>query len=91
MSEEPIIVVVQGGCVSDVLGVQNYDVFDWDNYSDNPVAYVADSGGWDSEYFESIKDLSPGLYSDIRKEYDRAVAFAEIERRKDPFCDVPAA
>jgi hypothetical protein len=88
MNGEPVIVVVEGGCVSDVLGVHSYDVFDWDNFKDNPVAYWEENGGDDSEYFGTIKDLSPTLFDEIKQKVDDARREMEAERHKDPFCDV---
>jgi hypothetical protein len=85
-----IIVVVQGGCVTDVLGVQSYNVFDWDNFEDNPESYVEDNGGLEGEFFQQIEDLSPDLFADIEDAYYKAVRYREDQRRKDPFCDVPA-
>jgi len=93
MQSESVIVVVSGGCVSDVLGVpeNQYEVFDWDNFRDDPQSYVEYSGGLESEYFQTIKDLAPVMFDEIKGAYDDAVAKAEAELRKDPFWDVPAA
>ena len=64
MQGQPMIVVTQGGCVTDVLGTQNYDTFDWNDFDEDPIAY------WDHHsgvYWSTIESLSPMLYKSVTK------------------------
>lgn len=88
MAGEPIIVVVDGGCVQDVLGVECYDVFDWDNFNDNPIAYWEENG--ESEMMQVIRDTTPSLYEEIVERVEKVKARQENEKRKDPFWMVEA-
>ena len=67
MQSEPVIVVLQGGCVLDVLGAQNHNIFDWDDFDDDPIAYWDDHGSSGSEYWATIESLSPELYKSVEK------------------------
>jgi hypothetical protein len=94
VQSEPVIVVMEGGCVNDVLGVQNFDIFDWDDFIDNPLAYWDDRGSSGSEYWGSIESLSPKLYREIEDRVATAQAEAlqkeNAKQLSDPFWMVDA-
>ena len=70
----PLVIVV-GGCVTDVLGVKSYSVWDWDNFEDNPVAYWEDYRT--DEERELVRRLfDPEAYADILA----AVSKARLEQ-----------
>lgn len=63
-SERLPIVVVEGGCVQEVLNVKGYDVWDWDNFSDAPCEH------WDG--------VGEGLRDNIRATFS-ALAIRQIQ------------
>lgn len=73
MTSEPMIVVVEGGVVSDVLGVVDYSVWDWDDFADSPVAYVDEHGGFDGELLQIISDTDAEMYDTIVTEFNKAL------------------
>jgi hypothetical protein len=90
MQSEPIIVMVRGRCITDVIGVKAYDVFDWDNFENNPEVYVEDRGGLDGEYFQTISNLSQDAFADIEDAYYKAIRYRADQKHKDPFWMVEA-
>ena len=67
MQNEPVIVVVEGGCVTNVLGIRHYYTFDWADFDEDPIAYWDDRGSSGSEYWATIESLSPELYKSVEK------------------------
>lgn len=88
------LVIVEGGCVSDVLSLHpvEYDIWDWDDFSDSPLDYW---GGRTPEQQAGIKALvSPSVYRDIMiavaQEQHEMDKQEQEERDRDPFHEVPA-
>ncbi len=74
------LVVVEGGCVSDVLSLHpvEYDIWDWDNFQDDPVSYWEDRADQDD-----LKELfASEVLADILERYAEAKAYqAENDAR----------
>lgn len=81
------LVVLEGGCVTDVLSLHpvEHDIWDWDDFNDNPKIY------WeDRDDKEELKELfDPSVYDEILK----TVKEQEEEEREKiesvPFHNVP--
>lgn len=81
------VVVLEGGCVSDVLSLHpvEYEVWDWDDFNDNPIVY------WqDREDKDVLKDVfDPEVYEDILKTLKEAEEEERDRIKSIPFHDVP--